>query len=200
MTDSFIIYDHPLVVCCVPTGTGIKMMDAMYFQKKKLETVFYFFDSNGDGRISREEFHKGDPFLHFCDLSPHCTFICTYIFIYLHHLLIIVLLCRLCNAPYVTHRAVLIFTQPRNSLVYFTLRKGCDMLNAHLPPDSEQRLTGLYVCPHVPFLFVSHCITHTPHLSSMRHVQYILTPFYLFPCLCLLSISLFIDYRIKIGT
>ena len=40
-------------------GTGIKMMDAMYFQKKKLETVFYFFDSNGDGRISREEFHKG---------------------------------------------------------------------------------------------------------------------------------------------
>ena len=36
------------------------MMDAMYFQKKKLETVFYFFDSNGDGRISREEFHKGD--------------------------------------------------------------------------------------------------------------------------------------------
>lgn len=41
------------------TGTGIKMMDAMYFQKKKLESVFYYFDSNGDGRISREEFHKG---------------------------------------------------------------------------------------------------------------------------------------------
>ena len=54
------------------TGTGIKMMDAMYFQKKKLETVFYFFDSNGDGRISREEFHKGDP-------SPHCAVPMSYV-------------------------------------------------------------------------------------------------------------------------
>jgi len=60
------------------TGTGIKMMDAMYFQKKKLESVFYFFDNNGDGRISREEFHR-----------------------------------------------------------------GCDLLNAQLPPDSEQRLTDI---------------------------------------------------------
>jgi Ca2+-binding EF-hand superfamily protein len=41
------------------TSTGVKMMDAMYFQRKKLESVFYYFDSNGDGRISREEFHKG---------------------------------------------------------------------------------------------------------------------------------------------
>jgi serine/threonine-protein phosphatase with EF-hand domain len=41
------------------TGAGIKMMDAMYFQKKKLESVFYYFDTNGDGRISREEFHQG---------------------------------------------------------------------------------------------------------------------------------------------
>ena len=39
--------------------SGLKMMDAMYVQKKKLETVFYYFDTNGDGRISREEFHKG---------------------------------------------------------------------------------------------------------------------------------------------
>jgi Ca2+-binding EF-hand superfamily protein len=34
-------------------------MDAMYAQRRKLETVFYFFDSNNDGVISREEFHKG---------------------------------------------------------------------------------------------------------------------------------------------
>ena len=28
---------------------GLKMMDAMYLQRKKLETVFYYFDTNGDG-------------------------------------------------------------------------------------------------------------------------------------------------------
>ena len=30
-------------------GTTSKMMDAMYYQRKKLETVFYYFDTNGDG-------------------------------------------------------------------------------------------------------------------------------------------------------
>lgn len=34
-------------------------MDAMYAQRKKLETVFYFFDTNNDGAISREEFRNG---------------------------------------------------------------------------------------------------------------------------------------------
>jgi hypothetical protein len=27
----------------------MRMMDAMYFQRKKLETIFYYFDTNGDG-------------------------------------------------------------------------------------------------------------------------------------------------------
>mmetsp|Transcript_671 Transcript_671/g.771 ORF Transcript_671/g.771 Transcript_671/m.771 type:complete len:686 (+) Transcript_671:149-2206(+) len=40
-------------------SAGLKMMDAMYVQRKKLETVFYYFDTNSDGRISRDEFHKG---------------------------------------------------------------------------------------------------------------------------------------------
>lgn len=48
-------------------GTGVQLdnemqvtaMDDMYGQRKKLETVFYFFDSNGDGMISREEFRQG---------------------------------------------------------------------------------------------------------------------------------------------
>jgi hypothetical protein len=30
-------------------SAGLKMMDAMYVQRKKLETVFYYFDTNGDG-------------------------------------------------------------------------------------------------------------------------------------------------------
>jgi serine/threonine-protein phosphatase with EF-hand domain len=30
-------------------AAGLKMMDAMYLQRKKLETVFYYFDTNGDG-------------------------------------------------------------------------------------------------------------------------------------------------------
>ena len=54
------------------TATGVKMMDAMYFQKKKLETVFYFFDSNGDGRISRAEFHAGCDMLN-SHLPPDST-------------------------------------------------------------------------------------------------------------------------------
>eukprot|EP00596_Hydrurales_sp_CCMP1899_P008345 CAMPEP_0119033936 /NCGR_PEP_ID=MMETSP1177-20130426/1001_1 /TAXON_ID=2985 /ORGANISM="Ochromonas sp, Strain CCMP1899" /LENGTH=680 /DNA_ID=CAMNT_0006991067 /DNA_START=153 /DNA_END=2195 /DNA_ORIENTATION=- len=43
-----------------PTDSGgLAMMDAMYVQRKKLETVFFYFDTNNDGRISREEFHRG---------------------------------------------------------------------------------------------------------------------------------------------
>jgi Ca2+-binding EF-hand superfamily protein len=30
-------------------NAGLTMMDAMYVQRKKLETVFYYFDTNGDG-------------------------------------------------------------------------------------------------------------------------------------------------------
>lgn len=39
--------------------SNAEAMDAMYAQRKKLETVFYFFDTNNDGVISREEFRKG---------------------------------------------------------------------------------------------------------------------------------------------
>lgn len=36
-----------------------EVMEAMYSQKRQLETIFYFFDSNGDGVISYDEFRKG---------------------------------------------------------------------------------------------------------------------------------------------
>ena len=39
--------------------SNAEAMDAMYAQRKKLETVFYFFDTNNDGVISRDEFRKG---------------------------------------------------------------------------------------------------------------------------------------------
>jgi serine/threonine-protein phosphatase with EF-hand domain len=35
------------------------VLDEMYGMRKQLETVFYFFDTNGDGVISREEFRDG---------------------------------------------------------------------------------------------------------------------------------------------
>jgi serine/threonine-protein phosphatase with EF-hands len=34
-------------------------IDSLYGQRSKLEAVFRFFDTNGDGMISREEFHRG---------------------------------------------------------------------------------------------------------------------------------------------
>jgi len=39
--------------------TSNQLMDVMYAQRKKLETIFYFFDTDGDGVISREEFNNG---------------------------------------------------------------------------------------------------------------------------------------------
>ena len=38
-------------------------MDSMYGQRTKLEAVFHFFDNNGDGAISREEFRLGCDFM-----------------------------------------------------------------------------------------------------------------------------------------
>ena len=35
------------------------MMDSLYGNRKKLEAMFSFFDTNGDGVISTEEFHIG---------------------------------------------------------------------------------------------------------------------------------------------
>lgn len=40
-----------------------KLLDAMYAQRKKLEAVFTFFDTNGDGVISPQEFRTGCDFL-----------------------------------------------------------------------------------------------------------------------------------------
>jgi serine/threonine-protein phosphatase with EF-hand domain len=34
-------------------------MDAMYANRKKLEAIFYFFDTDGSGQIDRDEFRKG---------------------------------------------------------------------------------------------------------------------------------------------
>jgi len=41
------------------SGARIGCMDEMYGQRRKLETVFYFFDSNNDGVISLDEFREG---------------------------------------------------------------------------------------------------------------------------------------------
>jgi len=43
----------------MPSEAQMGCMDQMYGQRRKLETVFYFFDSNGDGVISLEEFREG---------------------------------------------------------------------------------------------------------------------------------------------
>lgn len=37
---------------------NVSMFDAMYADREKLETIFRFFDTDGNGSISREEFHK----------------------------------------------------------------------------------------------------------------------------------------------
>ena len=34
------------------------MFDALYTDREKLETIFRFFDTDGNGSISREEFRK----------------------------------------------------------------------------------------------------------------------------------------------
>ena len=39
-------------------GNNVAMFDAMYADREKLETIFRFFDTDGNGSISREEFHK----------------------------------------------------------------------------------------------------------------------------------------------
>ena len=46
-------------------------MDDLYGQRKKLETIFYFFDTNGDGVISAEEFRNGCALLN-KSLHPDC--------------------------------------------------------------------------------------------------------------------------------
>lgn len=40
-------------------GASEAMFDAMYADREKLETIFRFFDTDGNGSISREEFHRG---------------------------------------------------------------------------------------------------------------------------------------------
>jgi serine/threonine-protein phosphatase with EF-hands len=42
---------------------NVLSMDSMYGQRTKLEAVFYFFDKNGDGTISRDEFRLGCDFM-----------------------------------------------------------------------------------------------------------------------------------------
>lgn len=37
---------------------NVAMFDALYADREKLETIFRFFDTDGNGTISREEFHK----------------------------------------------------------------------------------------------------------------------------------------------
>lgn len=37
---------------------NVAMFDAMYADREKLETIFRFFDTDGNGSISREEFHR----------------------------------------------------------------------------------------------------------------------------------------------
>lgn len=39
-------------------GNNEAMFDAMYADREKLETIFRFFDADGNGSISREEFHR----------------------------------------------------------------------------------------------------------------------------------------------
>ncbi|CAN0194267.1 unnamed protein product [Laminaria digitata] len=39
-------------------GKDVAMFDAMYADREKLETIFRFFDTDGNGSISREEFHR----------------------------------------------------------------------------------------------------------------------------------------------
>ena len=39
-------------------GNNVAMFDAMYADREKLETIFRFFDTDGNGSISREEFHR----------------------------------------------------------------------------------------------------------------------------------------------
>lgn len=40
-------------------GNNVGIFDAMYADREKLETIFRFFDTDGNGSISREEFHRG---------------------------------------------------------------------------------------------------------------------------------------------
>jgi len=47
----------------VDAGGANSMMDSMYGQKEKLEAVFRFFDKDGNGSISREEFKLGCDFM-----------------------------------------------------------------------------------------------------------------------------------------
>lgn len=39
-------------------GNNVAMFDALYADREKLETIFRFFDTDGNGSISREEFHR----------------------------------------------------------------------------------------------------------------------------------------------
>ena len=39
-------------------GKNVGIFDAMYADREKLETIFRFFDTDGNGSISREEFHR----------------------------------------------------------------------------------------------------------------------------------------------
>eukprot|EP00599_Poterioochromonas_sp_BG-1_P011813 CAMPEP_0173158318 /NCGR_PEP_ID=MMETSP1105-20130129/16261_1 /TAXON_ID=2985 /ORGANISM="Ochromonas sp., Strain BG-1" /LENGTH=810 /DNA_ID=CAMNT_0014076175 /DNA_START=37 /DNA_END=2469 /DNA_ORIENTATION=+ len=53
------------------TGKNDAAVDDFYGQRKKLETVFYFFDTNGDGVISAEEFRTGCALIN-KSLHPDC--------------------------------------------------------------------------------------------------------------------------------
>lgn len=64
--------DHPIISSNGDKGEDAKsVLDDMYGMRRQLETVFYFFDTNGDGVISREEFRTGCERLN-SSLHPDC--------------------------------------------------------------------------------------------------------------------------------
>ena len=137
------------VASAASESAGLKMMDAMYFQRKKLETVFYYFDTNGDGVSELLLF----PFFYqylFLLLSPSILFTvyawCVH-FTYAHsfecystYQIILELMKFILDSRVPNFDSNFSSTQ-RISREEF--HKGCALLNGNLSEDSEQRLTNI---------------------------------------------------------